>query len=86
MIGVRYSGRTSDRWSYRLRGDLSAGGTELTWNAIAGVGYTFGKTGKYTALAGYRYMDMEYKEDDARAEVETHQVLSGAIVGLAIRL
>ena len=86
MLGARWVGKLSERWTLRLRGDVSAGGTELTLNGLGGVGYSFGKDGRYTALAGYRYLEIELKEDDARAEVETQATLSGAFIALAIGL
>lgn len=86
MLGARWVGALSERWTLRLRGDVSSGGTELIWNALGGVGYSFGREGRYTALAGYRHMAAEFDEDDARAEVETEVTLSGAFVALAIRL
>ena len=86
MLGARWAGKLSERWTLRLRGDVSAGGSELTWSGLGGVGYSFGKEGRYTALAGYRHLEMELKERDDRAEVETQATLSGGFIALAIRL
>ncbi len=86
MLGARWTGKLSEHWMFNLRGDVSAGGTELTWNTLVGIGYSFGTTGRYTAIGGYRYMETEFKERDAHAEVETQATLSGAFVAFAFRL
>jgi hypothetical protein len=82
LVGARYLGRLSDRWSFLLRADVSAGGTELTWNAWTGLGYSFGAGGRHALLAGYRYMEIEFEEEDRRAEVESQVKLGGFIAGL----
>ncbi len=82
LVGARYVGALSDRWSFHLRADASAGGTELTWNAWTGVGYSFGAGGRYALFAGYRYMEIEFEEEDQRAEVESQVKLGGFITGL----
>jgi hypothetical protein len=86
MIGVRYAGPFAGSWSGLFRADLSAGDTELTWNALAGVGYALGSSGRYTAFLGYRYMEIELEEEDARAEVELQNKLGGFITGLRIAI
>lgn len=82
LLGARWVGRMSDRWTFHLRADASAGGSELTWNAWTGVGYAFGASGRYALLAGYRYMEIEFEEEDARAEIESQIKLGGFIAGL----
>jgi hypothetical protein len=82
MVGARYVGQLSERWSFHLRADASAGGSELTWNAWTGVGYAFGAAKQHAFLAGYRYMEIEFEEDDARAELELQNKLGGFIAGV----
>jgi hypothetical protein len=86
MVGARYVAAISERWSAILRADVSAGGTELTWNAWTGLGWTFGAARQNTLFLGYRYMEVEFKEDDARAEVETQTKLGGFITGIRFGL
>jgi hypothetical protein len=86
MLGARFVGQINDRWTYIFRADASTGGTELTWNAWTGVGWTFGETNRYTLLAGYRYMEIEFEEEDQNAELELQNKLGGFIVGLRIAL
>jgi hypothetical protein len=77
LLGVRYVGQVSDRWLFNFRADASAGGSELTWSALAGAGWTFGEGGRHALLGGYRYMEIEFEEEDQRAEVETQLKLAG---------
>ena len=82
LLGVRYVGALSERWAWNVRADASTGGTELTWSALAGAGYRFGKRGNKTVLAGYRYMQIRTKDKDGQAEVRTTVALSGPYVAL----
>lgn len=82
LVGARYVAPISERLSVILRADASAGGTELTWNAWTGLGWSFGGARQHALFAGYRYMEIEFKEDDARAEVETQVKLGGFIGGV----
>lgn len=78
MVGFRYLARIGQRGSFNLRGDIAGIGTESTYNGLAGFGYAFDDAGKYTLLAGYRYMNMHLKEKDKNAEVETSMAMDGA--------
>lgn len=81
MVGIRYSHRFGSRWSVEARGDVSKGGTDLTWSASPAIGYTFGETGRYTLTAGYRRMEVDFAAD---GKVEAGMTLSGFIAGLRI--
>lgn len=81
LLGVRYIGRLSQRWSYLMRVDASAGGTELTWNAGAAVTYAFGDSGRYALTAGYRQMVVDFDTDES---VDADMTLSGFGVGLRV--
>ena len=59
MIGVRVLGRFSDRFGYRLRGDISDLGTDGIVNLLAGVNYGFGQTQSFGMELGYRYLTMD---------------------------
>jgi hypothetical protein len=82
MVGARYVAPLSERWAVILRADASAGSTEVTWNAWTGLGWTFGAARQNALLFGYRYMEIEFQEDDARAEVESQVTLAGFIAGI----
>lgn len=81
MLGFRYIGAIGERGSFNIRGDYSGGGTESTLNGLLGFGYAFDDAKKYTILAGYRYMDVQFKEKDQNAEVESELTLDGPYVG-----
>lgn len=84
FVGLRYGGPIGKKWSYKLRGDVGTGDTELTWNAIVGFGYEMGKTGKYSLVLGYRYLQFEFEEEDGGAKIESDMTFSGPAIGLQI--
>jgi len=85
LVGVGYAGKIGDRWSWNLRADASTGDTDLTWEAEGDVGYSFGRDGRYTALAGYRYFDAQFQKSDVPAEVDVDATLEGFLGGLRIK-
>jgi len=83
MLGARIIGRFADRWHWALRGDLSFGGTEGTYNGLASMGYTFGQSRLFTLTAGYRYMSIGTKGVSRRGSpTEVDTTMSGPILGL----
>ncbi len=84
LVGVRYVAKAGDRWLVNVRGDYSTGGTEMTWSGLGAVGYTFGSSHQHAMLIGYRYMRIELKEKDRRAEIETRLGLMGPFFGVKI--
>ena len=81
LLGARYVKRFSRHWSWHVRGDLSAGATELTWSAESGLEYTFGKDGRYTFMGGYRQMVVDF-EDEGALDVE--MTLDGFLGGFRV--
>lgn len=59
VVGLR--GRTSlnDRWYLSYLADVGAGGSDLTWQALAGFNYRFNRI---DAGFGYRYMAWEFDD------------------------
>jgi hypothetical protein len=78
MVGVRWIARFGKGWSTSIRGDVGAGGTEFTWNVNTNLAYAWGKDGRYAITGGYRYMDVEFQEEDS---VESEMTLSGPAIG-----
>jgi len=78
LLGVRWVKKFGHGWSTSLRGDVSAGGTDLTWNVNTTVAWSFGTDGRFAVTGGYRRMEMQFKEEDS---VESEMVLSGPILG-----
>ena len=81
MLGVRYMGDIAKHWGYQVRGDVSALGTELTWNAGAGFSFAWGKEDRFGVSLGYRYMEMNFDTDDAPFLTDLEETLAGPIVG-----
>jgi len=81
LLGVRYARDLSARWTFEAEGDVSTGGTKLTWNLASNLGYRFGREGRFTALAGYRRMVVDFDTADA---VDAEMTLSGFVAGLRI--
>lgn len=84
LVGFRWVAPFAERWTFIFRADASAGGTELTWNGAATVGWELGSSGRYALLLGYRYMLIELDEQDRQAQVETELTMSGFISGFRI--
>jgi hypothetical protein len=82
LLGARWAGDFTEHLGYQLRADVSAGGTNLTWGAVAGLFWAFGDTGRYALGAGYRHLDIDFDPDHvAGADVDVDQTLSGFVVG-----
>jgi hypothetical protein len=81
FIGGRIVGTLSDKWHYTVRADYAGGGTEGTVNAIGAFGYTFGQSGLFSLDLGYRYMNIELKNEDSGTTTETEITMSGPILG-----
>ncbi len=81
LLGFRYLSKSSTRWSFGAWGDISAGGSDGSWNAFLVAGYHFGSRDQYAVRVGYRHMEIELGDEDRAARVETDIVLSGPLVG-----
>lgn len=80
IIGARATIDLTDKFSFRLKGDIGGFGvgSDFTWNALAGFGYQFSKG--VTALLGYRYLYMDYKTSTSSARY--HITMQGPIGGV----
>ena len=65
MVGARLGLDFSDRWFGLARGDIGGfgAGSEFSWQALGAIGYRFDSLGRYSALAGYRYLDVDYDDE-----------------------
>ena len=61
-----YTAPIGNEGSFILRGDVGAGDTDLTWNALAGFGYQLGQSGKYQLGIVYRHMEIELEDAGRR--------------------
>jgi hypothetical protein len=78
LIGARYRFILADKWSLKLRGDVSTGDTEHTWTVEGLFGYQFGKDKDKKFLFGYRHREVEVEVDGLTQEIE----MSGPIFAI----
>jgi opacity protein-like surface antigen len=78
IIGFHLRHELSERWFTMLRGEIGgfSVGSDLTWQAMAGVGY---QTGDSSAVfLGYRHLDIDYDDNGFVYDTAT----SGFILGM----
>lgn len=76
IIGVRGRARFGDdrRWFVPYYGDIGSGNSKFTWQAMAGLGYSF-KWGDIIAV--WRYLDYEFKSGDPVQSLTFNGVAAG---------
>lgn len=76
---VGFRGRTdlSDKWYLTYYGDVGAGDSDLTWQALAAVNY---RLKRVDLTVGYRYLDWEFDDFGPFDDLN----LSGAFAGVKI--
>jgi hypothetical protein len=81
LIGLRYKNTFTNNWHYVVRVDAGGFGvsSDLVLNLLGTISYAFNKT--FTADLGYRYLSIDFKEDDFLYDVSMY----GLVVGLGIR-
>ena len=65
-------------WFARYYADVGTGDSDLTWQAIAGVGYAFGQS---EVVLAWRYLDYEFASDDQVENLE----FNGPALGFTFR-
>jgi len=80
LVGWRYTRMITSGWTLQTQGDVTTGGTKLTWSASGAVARSFGR---YTVTAGYRHMSIEF-EDEPPAQIGMD--MSGLVLGFGIGL
>ena len=76
LAGMRVVGHPSKRWSLLFYADLGGGGSQLTWEGIAGADFAFNKT--VSMAFGYRYLAIDYEENKLLYNV----AMAGPYLGL----
>jgi len=74
IVGVRGKIHLNDKWYMPYYADVGTGQSDLTWQALAGLGYRF-QWGD--VLLAYRYLDYEFKSDRDLADLN----ISGPALG-----
>jgi len=78
-VGVRYLAPLSEKWDMVGYADVGAGGSDLTYQLLAGVNWRFSKT--FSGKFGYRYFYQDYSKDDFKWDM----AMGGVFAGLGIR-
>lgn len=78
IVGARWRGRLSGNWVAALYGDVGAGGSDWTWQAVANIGYEF-PWGSF--LGGWRHLVADHDKDSLRIDA----ALSGPFLGASFR-
>jgi len=79
FVGARVLYPVTPRWNLVGYLDLGGGGSDFTWQWLAGVNYVISPT--MTAKFGYRYLKVDYHRDEFLYDVAT----GGFYAGLGIR-
>jgi hypothetical protein len=79
--GVRMFIDLSQHLVLQARGDLGAGGSSFTWQALGALAYQLGQ--RVTLRAGYRQLDVDFEDDDNGFIYDVGT--GGPIVGVTIR-
>ena len=80
VVGLRLQETLGKNWFYELRGDIGGFGvsSDMTLNLLGTVGFSFNKN--IAAELGYRYVSIDFKEDDFLYDVSMY----GLVIGLGI--
>ncbi len=68
FVGLRLVPVRTDKWRVWLRGDIGAGDSDFTWNAVIGAGYLFNK--HWSAAAAYRILSTDLEKDGFKWDVD----------------
>jgi len=81
IVGVRLGVQLADRLFFRALGDVGGFGvgSDLTWQAFAGLGYRFDP--RWSVTAGYRALGLDFK----RGGFELDVIMHGPVVGVGFR-
>jgi hypothetical protein len=75
IVGVRGQFNINDNWYMPYYADVGTGQSDLTWQALAGIGYRF-KWGDIQLM--YRYLDYEFDSDVVLEDLSMKGPLLGA--------
>lgn len=79
VAGLRWTRRFAKRWRSYLQGDAGAGGSDLSWQVMAGAGYDFGWG---TFFGGYRYLHV----DRGDGAYQLDAALTGPFIGASFAM
>lgn len=82
FIGARATVGLSESISMRLRADIGAGGSDLSWSALAGLHFRL--SDGLAIEAGYRALDTDYSTGSGVERFEYDVLLHGPFMGLTL--
>lgn len=87
IVGARLGADAGRHWLGQLRADIGGFGvgSDLTWQALAIVGYRVSE--RVTLAAAYRYLDVDYEntDDEFLYDVAIHGPLLGVVIAFGPR-
>jgi len=78
IVGLRGNYDLNEKWFMPFHFDVGTGEVDLTWQVFAGVGY---KYDNIDVIAGYRYLEWQFDEDDNAGDVFDRITANGPMIG-----
>jgi opacity protein-like surface antigen len=79
IVGARGNVLLNQQWYLPYYADIGAGDSDITWQAMAGVGYRI--TEKFDLCVGYRYLEWQFDDNPLIKDLN----FSGPIAGARLR-
>jgi opacity protein-like surface antigen len=80
IVGANITLRFAQDWAFTLRADIGTGGSNLTWQALPGVSWTFSP--KAELQFGYRWLYCDYETNSGARYFHYDMLDQGAQVGV----
>jgi hypothetical protein len=82
VIGAHYTFDFADQWSFALRGDIGGFGvgSEFAWQGVGTLRWQ--ANDRVGVLGAYRYIDMDYENDDRSRDFAYDMSMSGPALGV----
>ena len=79
VIGVKMRYDLNEKWFLNLVGEVGGFGvsSDLTWQAMAGVGYNINDC--WALIAGYRHLYIDYENGDFLYDLDTSGIMIGGV-------
>jgi hypothetical protein len=75
IVGVRGKVNLTEKWYLPYHMDIGTGDSDVSWQALGGVGYRFKK---FDVIAAYRYLDWNFDDGEAIQDLN----FSGFLIGV----
>lgn len=76
--GIRGDFNLTKHWYFPFYADIGAGDSDLTWQAMTGIGYRFCRV---DVIAAYRYLEWQFEENKVLDSLD----ISGPLVGVRFK-